>query len=257
MKKTLITSIVVSCLSISACSDEKNTTSQVEQTITPIIANKTLQPTSTAKLSTCLFPTKSNIPDYSSKMTVQEKKQRFKDIVLPAVDKVFCDLSKTYSDIEIAISSGDTSAYDDLKKIYKVTTDQDLLMAVKPHPKSIAMAQAAMESAWATSRFTREANNLFGVWSFNKNEPRIAAGEKRGAKTIWLKKYSSVEDSVRDYYKTLARSSAFSEFRELKMITDDPYILVTKLDRYSEKKAAYGVELTSMIKFNKYFKFDK
>jgi Bax protein len=130
-------------------------------------------------------------------------------------------------------------------------------MAIKPHPRSIAMAQAAMESAWATSRFTIKANNLFGVWSFNKGEPRIAAEQKRGRKTIWLKKYSSVEVSVRDYYKTLSRSYAFAEFRKTKIITNNPYILVTKLDSYSEKKAAYGIELASIIKFNKYFKLDE
>ncbi len=145
-----------------------------------------------------------------------------------------------------------------LKKSYKVTTDKDLLKAIKPHPRSIAVAQAAMESAWATSRFFREAKNIFGVWSFNKNEPRIAAGEKRnGTKTIWLKKYATIEGSVRDYYRTLGRSSAFKNFRTLKMKTDDPYKLVKKLDRYSEMGAKYGKELTSMIKYNKFYLYDK
>jgi uncharacterized FlgJ-related protein len=72
-----------------------------------------------------------------------------------------------------------------------------------------------------------------------------------------IPEYSSVEVSVRDYYKTLSRSYAFAEFRKTKIITNNPYILVTKLDSYSEKKAAYGVELASIIKFNKYFKFDE
>ena len=92
-------------------------------------------------------------------------------------------------------------------------------MALKPHPKSIALAQAAMESSWATSRFFTEANNVFGVWSFNESEPRIAAGKKRGNKTIWVKKYHSIKASMQDYYRTLARGVAFSEFRKLKMET--------------------------------------
>ncbi|MEA2091937.1 MAG: glucosaminidase domain-containing protein, partial [Campylobacterota bacterium] len=144
-----------------------------------------------------------------------------------------------------------------LKKIYKVETDKELLMAIKPHPRSIAIAQAAMESAWATSRFFKKANNIFGVWSFSKNEPRIAAGETRGTKTIWLRKYTNIKDSVRDYYKTLARSPAFKKFRELKMKTDDPYRLVKKLDRYSEIGDKYAEELTSMIKYNKFYLYDK
>ena len=50
-----------------------------------------------------------------------------------------------------------------LKVKYKVTTNSELWMAFKPHPKSNAIAQAAMESSWASSRFFREANNAFGV----------------------------------------------------------------------------------------------
>jgi Bax protein len=130
-------------------------------------------------------------------------------------------------------------------------------MALKPHPRSITIAQAAMESAWATSRFFKEANNIFGVWSFNEDEPRIAALKKRGNKTIWVKKYSSVTASVRDYYYVMGRSVAFQEFRKLKMVTDDPLLLVKKLDRYSEKGAEYGHELTSMITFNKFYHYDK
>ena len=141
-------------------------------------------------------------------------------------------------------------------KSYSAKSPQDLLMRMKPHAKSVAIAQAAMESAWATSRFTRVATNLFGVWSFNKNEPRVAAGEKRGTKTIYVKKYSSVEASIRAYYKVLATGRAFAAFRVEKMKTNDPYKLVKKLDNYSEKGAEYGKELAAMIKFNRFYKFD-
>lgn len=129
-------------------------------------------------------------------------------------------------------------------------------MALKPHPISLTLAQAAMESSWGTSRFFNEAKNVFGVWSFNKKEPRIAAAAQRGNKKIWLKKYATIKDSVRDYYKTLGRSFAFKEFRKERLISNDPLILVTKLDKYSEKGAAYGQELSSMITFNKFLKYD-
>lgn len=190
-------------------------------------------------------------------MTVQEKKSRFKSLIIPAVNNVYADLMKQYKDIQMTINKGDNSAkIKKLKIEYKATTDEELLMALKPHPKSIAIAQAAMESSWATSRFFREAYNIFGVWSFDENEPRIAALQKRGDKTIWVKKYSSIEASVYDYYRTLGRSDAFAEFRQTKMETSDPFILVTKLDRYSEKGSLYGEELTSIIKFNKFDSYD-
>ncbi len=191
------------------------------------------------------------------KITVQAKKQRFRDLVVPAVNKVYSDLDAKYKEAKIIVDSGKTNAkIEKLMKSYSAKSPQDLLVRMKPHAKSVAIAQAAMESAWATSRFTRVATNLFGVWSFNKNEPRVAAGEKRGKKTIYVKKYSSVEASIRDYYRVLATGRVFGDFRTEKMRSNDPYKLVKKLDKYSEKGAEYGKELKSMISYNRFYKFD-
>jgi len=191
------------------------------------------------------------------KMTVQEKKQRFRDLVVPAVEKVYADLDAKYKVAKVKVDSGKIDAQiEKLMKSYSAKSPEDLLVRMKPHAKSVAIAQAAMESAWATSRFTRVATNLFGVWSFNKNEPRVAAGEKRGSKTIYVKKYSSIEASIRHYYKVLATGRVFGEFRAEKMRSNDPYKLVKKLDKYSEKGAEYGKELKSMISYNRFYKFD-
>jgi Bax protein len=127
---------------------------------------------------------------------------------------------------------------------------------MKPHPQSITLAQSAMESAWGTSRFLQEANNVFGVWSFNKNEPRVAAGKKRGKTTIYVKKYATIADSIKDYYRVLATGRAFKGFRAAKMKTNNPYTLVKHLDKYSERGADYGKELASMIRYNKLTKYD-
>jgi len=199
--------------------------------------------------------TTSEIP---KKMTVAEKKQRFRKLLEPAIDKVYNDLDNQYNEVQMIIKTNpnNTKIRILMEEYHAVDTD-DLLKRLKPHPKSIAIAQAAMESAWATSRFTRIANNLFGVWSFNPNEPRVPASQKRGNKTIYVKKYASIEESIRDYYKVLAKGNAFKEFRDLKMKTDDPYELVKKLDKYSEKGLKYGEELTSMIKYNKFYLLDK
>jgi Bax protein len=190
-------------------------------------------------------------------MTVQEKKSRFSALLVPAVNNVYAKLMTQYKEVKKVIDTGQSNdAVEKLKAEYDVATNRELLMALKPHPKSIAIAQAAMESSWATSRFFRKANNAFGVWSFNDDEPRIAALKKRGDKTIWVRKYRTVEEAVHDYYRTLAKGKAFTEFRHARMITDDPFILVTKLDRYSEKGSVYGEELTSIIKFNKFDDYD-
>lgn len=191
------------------------------------------------------------------KISVKEKKERFIQLLQPAVTKVYNRLDKQYKEIKYNIEQNiEDNRIAKLKATYKVSSNEELLLAIKPHPISLALAQAAMESSWATSRFFNKAKNVFGVWSFNEDEPRIAAGEKRGTKTIWVKKYESIEESVSDYYKVLARSGAFSEFREQKLKTNDPHILVKYLDKYSEKGAEYGKELSAMIKFNKFERFD-
>ncbi|WP_294929704.1 glucosaminidase domain-containing protein [Sulfurimonas sp.] len=193
----------------------------------------------------------------NSMLSVSEKKREFSNLVIPAIDKVYAELEEQYNEISKNLTN---TAYKEkileLKKIYKVESDEELLMALKPHPKSIAIAQAAMESAWAESRFLKEANNLYGMWSVSKKGPRIAASEQRGERVIWLKKYSSIEDSIRDYYKTLARSKAYKDFRELKMQTDDPYLLVEKLENYSEIGEQYGDDLTKIIRYNKLYLYD-
>ncbi len=190
--------------------------------------------------------------------TVKQKKDHFREVVVPAVKDIHDELFIQYIEIEHYIDSKRHKVkIQKLKVIYNVKTDKELLMALKPAPISIAIAQAALESGWATSRFYREANNIFGIWSFDKNEPRIAAGEKRGKTTIWLKKYKNIRGSIRDYYKILATKKAFKSFRTLNMRVDNPYRLVKKLNHYSELGAKYGAELTSVIRYNKFYLYDK
>lgn len=191
-------------------------------------------------------------------LNVQHKKKQFKNLIVPAINSVHNELMMQYDEISQNLENSDyKEKISELKEYYKVESDEELLMALKPHPVSIAIAQAAMESAWAKSRFFKEANNLYGIWSFNSNEPRIPAVQQRGSKTIWLKKYSDIKDSVRDYYKTLARSYAYKDFRELKMQTDDPYVLIEKLENYSEIGEKYAENLSEIIRYNKFYLYDR
>ncbi len=156
-------------------------------------------------------------------ITVQEKKQIFLSKVLPVVQKVYAD---------------------------------NLKNARYVHPISITLAQAAMESGWGTSRFFREANNIFGVWSYDAKGPRIAAKQKRQGKTIWLKKYNSLEESVQAYYKTISRKRVYAKFRELNAQGVNVYELVKELRMYSEKRDVYAQELAQIIRFNKFTQYD-
>ncbi|PHS59246.1 MAG: hypothetical protein COB17_01615 [Sulfurimonas sp.] len=190
-------------------------------------------------------------------ISVFKKKKIFISLLLPIINKIDNELNILYKSTILDIKhSRNLYNIKRLKEEYKVDTDKKLLMAIKPHPKSIVLAQAAIESAWATSRFFKQANNIFGLWSINKKEPRIAALEKRGKYTIWLKKFVSLEDSMRSYYKLLAKSPAYSEFRQLKMQTDDAYLLTKKLNKYSERGIEYCSQIEKLIRYNKFTKYD-
>lgn len=191
-------------------------------------------------------------------ISVQERKEQFRATVIPVINAVHASLVQRYLKVEAAVKAGAADdKFVDLLVEYNASDNEELLLVLKPHPVSITIAQAAMESSWGTSRFFNEANNVFGIWSFSKNEPRLAAAEKRGEKTIWLKKYASVADSVRDYYRVLARGDAYKAFRRLRMKTSDPYELVMKLDRYSEKGVEYSRALAAIIRFNNFYSYDQ
>lgn len=192
-------------------------------------------------------------------MSVAEKKERFYHLLVPAVQKVHDELMRDYHKVQKdSIYNRKDNDFTELKRMYKVKTTQELLIAMKPHPQSIVIAQAAMESAWGTSRFFREAKNVFGMWSKNPKEPRIAAGIKRnGNYTVWLRKFDTVEDSIRAYYMLMGNGKHFKEFRQTRYETDDVFKILKKLDKYSEIGHLYGEELASMIRFNKLQKYDK
>ena len=203
---------------------------------------------------------KYNISILPENMNVQEKKQRFKELLVPAIDDVYMSLEKQYLQVKRMIENGtdtDTDTINTLIKEYNAKDAQDLLARLKPHPKSIAMAQAAMQSGWATSRFTLNANNLFGVWSFDENEPRVQAHETRDGEAVYVKRYESLKASVEGYYKLLATSPLFEEFREEKMTTNDSSTLIKSLDKYYKKGDDYAKGLVELIKFNKLEDYDK
>ncbi len=190
-------------------------------------------------------------------MTVQEKKQNFKDILVPIVTQMYIKLEKQYNQVNKDVATNVEHQYiNDLKLKYKVDSVQELLLALKPHPVSIVLAQAAVESAWLTSRFAKSANNIFGVWSFDKNEPRVVATGLRGKKKIYLKKYKTIEDAVEDYYFSIAKSWAYDDLRAIRVTTNNPYEILPHLKMYSEKRELYTDMLKSVLKYNKFFKYD-
>ena len=77
----------------------------------------------------------------------------------------------------------------------------------------VSVAQAILESDWGRSRFAKEANNFYGIIETDETEPHI----KSLNSDIMLKVYGNKCESVSDYIDLLNTSSAFQEYRDLRM----------------------------------------
>jgi len=190
-------------------------------------------------------------------MSVAEKKRRFFALLVPPVTRVHRELERQYEAVKQAIENHtDAAKIAALKKKYKVKTDKELLIALKPHPMSITLAQAAMESAWGTSRFFVEANNIFGVHSTNSKEKRVAAGEKTGNWRVWMSKYDTLDQAIRHYYFVIATTAEYKEFKLMNYENKPVLEMIKGLKEYSARGDAYVKELASMIRYNKLTKYD-
>ena len=104
-------------------------------------------------------------------------------------------------------------------------------------PREIIIAQAVIESDYGTSRFAKEANNLFGIRTYDLSVPHVKPLNQPESK-FGLKKYKDKCDSVVDYYKVINNGHAFERFREVRyqmVLLDkiDVFELVETLERYA------------------------
>ena len=194
-------------------------------------------------------------------LPVKLKKEKFIAALLPSILVIKHKLANQLDQVQKLIdnpdwSSSDSTFYLKLAKTYKINNIKRLEMGLTTHPNSIILAQAVVESGWGNSRIFANANNLFGIWSYNKNEPRIASSVKRGDKTIYLRKYADISESIENYFVTIARTGAYRQFREARMNTDDPFELTQFLDHYSERRQAYVDQLNELIRYNDLTQYD-
>ncbi len=115
-------------------------------------------------------------------------------------------------------------------------------------PASLAIAQAAKETGWGTSRFALEGNALFGQWTYSGEgiKPLNTDSEE----THKVMKFKILRASIRAYYRNLNTHSSYSDFRRLRAELRDNHekldslVLVDYLDKY----AATGVDYTKVLK---------
>tara|TARA_Y100001970_G_scaffold52211_2_gene65983 strand:- start:3287 stop:4405 length:1119 start_codon:yes stop_codon:yes gene_type:complete len=127
-------------------------------------------------------------------------------------------------------------------------------------PVSLAIAQAAKETGWGTSRFAQQGNALFGQWTYDGNGIKPAGSEV--GDTHKVMKFKILKASVRAYQRNLNTHKSYKKFRKVRAIQRDVYgtlnsiELVKYLDKYAETGAEYTKILKQIIEQNKLTDFD-
>ena len=104
-------------------------------------------------------------------------------------------------------------------------------------PKELIIAQAAIETGWGKSRFANEGNNLFGIRTWDIDEPHLLPIPWTKWPGWGVKVYETRCDSVRDYLRILNEVFAFTEFRQARDSgIDDGLILADYLSLYASNK---------------------
>ena len=197
-----------------------------------------------------------------------KKRELFIKILLPLIldenekisrdrEKLFKILAKNFNSI------GERVWLKRRFKEYKIE-DKDLgklKMRMDIIPVSIAIAQAANESGWGTSRFALEGNALFGQWTWSKKG--ISPKKADPNQTHKILQFQILKASVRAYKNNLNTHNAYQEFREAraKLRQSGDVINGLELTKYLKNYAAIGEKyvriLEDIIEKNSLTDFDK
>ena len=148
-------------------------------------------------------------------------------------------------------------------KEYKID-DRDLSklkMRMDIIPVSIALAQAANESGWGTSRFALEGNALFGQWTWSKKG--ISPKNKDPDQNHKILQFQVLKASVKAYKNNLNTHNAYKEFREVRaqLRQENKQIIGLDLIKYLKSYAAIGEKyvliIEDIIEKNSLTDFDK
>ena len=208
-------------------------------------------------------------PDFASIPNVGVKKQQFFDFLQDYIvaenagivrDRI--DLQR-YADIAnsgVALSAPEREWVLKLAENYRIETAQlsdsetvkELMKRVDVIPVSLALAQAANESACGTSRFTLEGNNIFGQWCYEAGCGIVPAQRRDGA-THEVESFASLESAVRAYFLNINSHPSYRHLREIRAEMRqfheelDAMELAYGLGRYSERGDNYVDEVQNII----------
>ncbi len=197
----------------------------------------------------------------------RKRKELFIQIVLPLILKENNNIKLDRKTLFNIINKNNNSDLEKkwLEKKYrqygiKSKDLSELKIRMDEVPVSLAIAQAAKETGWGTSRFAQEGNALYGQWTWSGEglKPKDADVDK-GHKVM---KFNVLQASVRAYKRNLNTHSTYKDFRKARAeLRDlgkplDGLMLSEHLHKYAETGAQYVTVLKQIILQNKLKDFD-
>ena len=205
--------------------------------------------------------------DLDNLQSVQLKKETFIKIVLPLIvaenEKILDDREKLKVLSEKKFTSDLEKQWLRQKLLeYKVKKGnlEELMIRMDVVPTSIALAQAAKESGWGTSRFALEGNAIFGQWTWDGQG--IAPLKRDGGKNHKILKFPILRASVKAYKNNLNTHKSYYKFREKRKFLRDKnktisgLKLTDTLKHYAQTGSEYTKILNQIIKQNRLSDFE-
>ncbi len=199
--------------------------------------------------------------------SVKKRKELFIQIVLPLIleenNKILLDRKKLFA----ILNKNNNSKLDNEwlnKKFKQYGVSKKDIPTLKRRmdiiPPSMAIAQAAKETGWGTSRFALEGNALFGQWTYTDKGIKPAAADAGTTHKVMM--FNVLKSSVRAYARNLNTHRSYMKMRYVRAIQRDnngkinSLELVKFLDNYAETGKEYTVILKKIIEQNNLIDFD-
>ena len=205
--------------------------------------------------------------DLNNLQSVKLKKETFIKIVLPLIvaenEKILDDREKLKILVEKKFTTDSEKQWLRQKLLeYKVKRGdlEELLFRMDMIPVSIALAQAAKESGWGTSRFALEGNAIFGQWTWDGQG--IAPLKRDGDKNHKILKFPILRASVKAYKNNLNTHKSYLKFREKRKVLREKnkgitgLALTSTLKNYAQTGSEYTKILNQIITQNRLSDFE-
>ena len=205
--------------------------------------------------------------DLNDLQSTKLKKETFIKIVLPLIvaenERILADRDKLLTVSKKKFTTDLEKQWIRQKLLeYKVKKGnlKELIVRMDIIPTSIAIAQAAKESGWGTSRFALEGNAIFGQWTWSGQG--IAPLDRASNKNHKILKFPILRASVKAYQNNLNTHKSYSKFRQKRLALREKnkkikgLELTETLNNYAQTGSEYTKKLNQIITQNRLMDFE-